>query len=88
MSAKRSAHACEVVDNQMYVMGGIESHVNGSSTILSTTEVYDPAAEAWRAGPHMETLRAHPYSGVLDGRLYVLCGVNAVCTQCALYLFT
>ncbi len=78
MSTARGSHLCEVVNNQIYVMGGIGNPVDDASAYLSTTEVYEPRANAWREGPDMGLPRANGNSGVLDGTLYVMCGTTEV----------
>ncbi len=81
MGAGRCLHACEVFDNKMYVIGGLSNASDGSVTELSTTEVYDPEANAWRAGPDTGICRGAHYPCVLDGRLHVLGGRGRVRAQ-------
>jgi hypothetical protein len=69
---------CEVLNNEIYVMGGIGGRRGDASRYLSTTEVYEPRANAWREGPDMGLARAYGNSGVLDGALHVMCGMVAV----------
>jgi N-acetylneuraminic acid mutarotase len=85
ISTKRAAHVCEVLNDQIYIMGGYGSASDAASSFLSTTEVYDPRANAWREGPDMGLPRAYGNSGVVDGFLYVLCGMNAVCAPYQLH---
>jgi hypothetical protein len=82
MVSKRAGHACEVVNDQMYVMGGCTGPSGYAPRFLSTTEVYDPVANAWRAGPDMGIPRSAGYSGVLDDSIVIVCGRNMVCIPC------
>jgi hypothetical protein len=82
MGASRAGHASEVIGDEMYIMGGY------GSPWQTTTEVYDVRANVWRDGPDMGIPRAFSYSGVLDGCLYVFCGINVVCAHiCPLQTF-
>ncbi len=87
MRAKRHSHACEVINDEMYIMGGFGSRAWHAPTFLSTTEVYDPRA-GWRPGPDMGIPRASACSGVLDGTIYVLCGREVVCMQSPLHTYS
>jgi hypothetical protein len=81
ISTKRGAHLCEVLDNKMYIMGGYGGSSGPPFTFLSTTEVYDPRANAWREGPDMGGPRAYGNSGIVDGSLFVFGGMHEVCTH-------
>jgi N-acetylneuraminic acid mutarotase len=78
MGARRAAHTCQVIDNKMYIMGGSGYASNYTRAFLSTTEVYDAKANAWRAGPDMGIPRSSHVSCLLDGRVYVAGGLGLV----------
>ena len=61
-SLKRMPSAMEgpagaVVDGKLYVIGGSTASSHSSFAIFSQVYIYDPAADAWSAGPTMTTAR-------------------------------
>ena len=67
MSGPRS-HACSVIiDNEMWVMGGLDYRGN----VLATVEVYSPKTNSWRSCTPMSQRRAAAVAGVVGGRVVV-----------------
>jgi hypothetical protein len=81
MRERRRGYVCEIIGNDMYVIGGF-SGLRGTHKALLTTEVYDARADASRAGPHIGLRRAFGYSGVINDTIYTLCGMQSVRVQC------
>lgn len=65
---QRGASITGVIDGKIYVAGGLR---NGTVTDVS---IYDPAADAWTAGPALPQPRDHGCGGVVGGKLYVTGG--------------
>jgi hypothetical protein len=86
MSAKRRGHACEIIGNDMYVIGGFGGNTWGTPVALPTTQVYDARADRWRTGPELGLRRAFGYSGVLHGTIYSFAGMRSVRIQCDLQI--
>ncbi len=71
MPTARTGHSVAVVNNKVYVIGGI----NGSG-YLNTVEEYNPATNSWATRAAMPTRRAEAAAAVLDGKIYVMGGTN------------
>jgi N-acetylneuraminic acid mutarotase len=64
-----------VIDGKLYVTGGrAPGHEGDDGSNIATTEVYDPASNAWTTAEDLPTPRSGGASAVLDGKLYVLGG--------------
>jgi N-acetylneuraminic acid mutarotase len=75
MPGKRCAAIAEQVAGKMYVIGGLEPLENGQGTRVSgRNDVYDPATNTWTSRSPMPTTRNHAFSGVVNGRIYVIGG--------------
>ncbi len=71
---------------KIYVIGGVHANVPGNPTtplgnttdtpqlVLGTVEVYDPAANAWRARSPMPTARNHFLAAAVNGKIYAIAG--------------
>ena len=73
MSGPRSAACSVIIDNEMWVMGGMD----GDRNDLATVEVYSPKTNSWRSCTPMSQRRNGAVAGVVGGRLVVaggLCG--------------
>ena len=46
----------------------------GPSRVLGTNEVYDPATNKWESRRPMSVPRNHAFSGVVNGKIYVIGG--------------
>eukprot|EP00854_Cymbomonas_tetramitiformis_P001434 gene1434-2054_t len=72
MAEKRGGHAVSVVRDELVALGGF----NGLKSI-NDVEVYDSRADKWRQASKLQRNRsAYVSAGVMDGKLYVVGGVN------------
>ena len=75
MPVKRCSPQAEEVGGKIYVIGGLEPLENGLGTrVTGRNEVYDPATNTWTTRSPMPTSRNHAYSGVVNGKIYVIGG--------------
>jgi N-acetylneuraminic acid mutarotase len=75
MQTARNHAYSGVIDGKLYVTGGrAPGHESDDGDNLSSTEVYDPATDAWSPLPALPTPRSGGASAVLGGKLYVLGG--------------
>ncbi len=70
MRGPRSDACSVVIDNEMWVMGGVD---DGDRT-LATVEVYSPKTNSWRPCTPMSQRRRNAVAGVVGGRLVVAGG--------------
>ncbi|MGB3294527.1 MAG: kelch repeat-containing protein [Phormidesmis sp.] len=70
MPTARGGATAQVVDGNIYVIGGLAE--DGSS--LSTVEIFDPVTGQWAGGSSLQTARDNPGSAVIDDLLYVFGG--------------
>ena len=69
-----SAHA-EEVGGKIYLIGGLEPLEDGTGTrVTGRNDVYDPATNTWTSRSPMPTSRNHAFSGVVNGKIYVIGG--------------
>lgn len=80
-SQRGAAVAGALADGTLVVAGGFR---NGAVTDVS---IYDPAGDAWTAGPALPAPRDHACGGVIDGKLYVAGGRMGAITTTAATLF-
>jgi hypothetical protein len=71
------AYASAVVDNKIYVMGGIP--VNGQWMAINATQIYDPATDKWTMGAPLPTPVSYAAAGATTGvmapkRIYLMGG--------------
>ena len=88
MPGKRCSAIAENVGGKIYVIGGATTMDNtndtamtgqGPARVLGTNQMYDPATNAWTNRSPMPTTRNHAFSGVVNGKIYVIGGrVGAV----------
>ncbi|MBK8096666.1 MAG: hypothetical protein IPK26_06135 [Planctomycetes bacterium] len=85
MSVPRIGHRISLLpDGRVFVTGGFADFQSAATnwaarlgTAQQTTEIYDPVADTWTAGPNMASRRAgHAQVTLLDGRVMLLAGVN------------
>jgi N-acetylneuraminic acid mutarotase len=83
MPIKRCAAVAEEVDGKLYVIGGATIMENSGETalfgnrparVLGTNQMYDPATNTWTNRSPMPTTRNHAFSGVVNGKVYVIGG--------------
>ena len=75
MTVSRAFHtATRLADDRVLVTGGLEA-----STATSATDLFDPAAPAWDAGPALATGRSlHTATLLADGRVLVAGGLDSI----------
>ena len=83
LPGKRGSAIAAEVGGKIYVIGGattIEGSKDpffsffGPSRVLGTNEVYDPATNKWETRRPMSVPRNHAFSGVVNGKIYVIGG--------------
>jgi N-acetylneuraminic acid mutarotase len=83
LPGKRGAAIAAEVNGKIYVIGGATTMEGskdpfftafGPARVLGTTEVYDPATNKWESRSPMSVPRNHAFSGVVNGRIYVIGG--------------
>jgi large repetitive protein len=70
MPTARGGATAQVLDNKIYVLGGLD--IDGDS--LSTVEVYDPLTNQWSSEAPLQTRRDNLGSAVVDDVLHVFGG--------------
>jgi N-acetylneuraminic acid mutarotase len=81
MPTLRSGAVAAVIDGRIWVVGGGFRKDDGKFRFLPTTEIYDPARDAWEAGPDMTQPHDYPALGLLDGTIYILGGHHPDATE-------
>ena len=83
LPAKRGSAVAAEVGGKIYVIGGATTMEGakdpfftffGPSRVLGTNEVYDPATNKWESRRPMSVPRNHAFSGVVNGKIYVIGG--------------
>ena len=83
LPGKRGSAIAAEVDGKIYVIGGATTMEGskdpfftafGPARVLSTNEVYDPATNKWESRNPMSVPRNHAFSGVVNGKIYVIGG--------------
>ena len=83
MPVKRCSAVAEEVGGKIYVIGGATIMENSGETalfgnrparVLGTNQAYDPATNTWATRSPMPTTRNHAFSGVVNGKIYVIGG--------------
>jgi hypothetical protein len=70
LQSPRSHHACAVLNNRIYVIGGL-----GEEGELSSVEIFEPANPGpWTYGPELPIAMVYGQAMVHDGVLYALAG--------------
>jgi len=72
MPTARSVLTSSVVDEKVYVIGGLDQNSNS----LATTEEYDPMTNTWTRKADMPTPRFGHCACAVNGRIYVIGGLN------------
>ena len=80
---KRGSAIAAEVGGKIYVIGGATTMDGdkapfftafGPAKVLATNEVYDPATNTWESRNPMSVPRNHAFSGVVNGKIYVIGG--------------
>ena len=83
LPGKRGSAIAAEVGGKIYVIGGATTMEGskdpffsffGPSRVLGTNEVYDPATNKWESRRPMSVPRNHAFSGVVNGKIYVIGG--------------
>jgi N-acetylneuraminic acid mutarotase len=83
MPTPRGSAQAVVVGGKIYVIGGVTTMDNTSDTafngqgparVLGVNQMYDPATNMWTNKSPMPTGRNHAFSGVVNGKIYVIGG--------------
>jgi len=83
LPGKRGSAIAAEVGGKIYVIGGATTMEGskdpfftffGPARVLSTNEVYDPATNKWESRAPMSVPRNHAFSGVVNGKIYVIGG--------------
>jgi N-acetylneuraminic acid mutarotase len=83
LPGKRGSAIAAEVGGKIYVIGGATTMDGdkapfftafGPAKVLATNDVYDPATNTWESRNPMSVPRNHAYSGVVNGKIYVIGG--------------
>jgi len=83
LPSKRGSAIAAEVGGKIYVIGGATTMEGskdpfftafGPARVLGTNEVYDPATNKWESRNPMSVPRNHAFSGVVNGKIYVIGG--------------
>jgi N-acetylneuraminic acid mutarotase len=83
LPGKRGSAIAAEVGGKIYVIGGATTMEGskdpfftafGPARVLGTNEVYDPATNKWDSRSAMSVPRNHAFSGVVNGKIYVIGG--------------
>ncbi|MFZ5989825.1 MAG: S8 family serine peptidase, partial [Bacillota bacterium] len=77
MPTSRSCLTAAVVNGKIYAIGGLRFD-NTGGYILNTVEEYDPVRDVWTQKSSMMIPRMAPSAAVVNGKIYVMGGVNPV----------
>jgi len=83
LPGKRGSAIAAEVGGKIYVIGGATTMEGskdpfftafGPAKVLATNDVYDPATNKWESRNPMSVPRNHAFSGVVNGKIYVIGG--------------
>jgi N-acetylneuraminic acid mutarotase len=83
LPGKRGSAIAAEAGGKIYVIGGATTMEGskdpfftffGPARVLSTNDVYDPATNKWESRAPMSVPRNHAFSGVVNGKIYVIGG--------------
>ena len=83
LPGKRGSAVAAEVGGKIYVIGGATTMEGSKDTfftafgparVLGTNDVYDPATDTWESRNPMSVPRNHAFSGVVNGKIYVIGG--------------
>ncbi len=74
-------HGAEVVDDKLYLIGGLSGGSNG------TVQIYDPLTDSWSLGAEMPWAAGSVATALIDGRIYAAGGIvsNSTVANCGVY---
>ena len=84
MPTERGALTAQFIDGKLYAVGGNNAMSRGIGSLIyekityPINEVYDPVTDSWEQKTRMPTPRDHTASAVIDGKLYVIGGREAL----------
>src|SRR6476659_6718490 len=85
LPGKRGSAIAAEVGGKIYVIGGVTTMEGskdpfftffGPARVLGTNDVFDPATNKWESRAPMSVPRNHAFSGVVNGKTYVIGGRN------------
>ena len=71
MESKRRAHACAVLNNKVYIIGG-KYKTEGYTIKLNSTEIYDLETETFQCGPELPAPLVFGRAFVYKEELFIL----------------
>jgi N-acetylneuraminic acid mutarotase len=83
MPVKRGSAAANLVNGKVYVMGGATTPEGSKDVAISNAttsnnlvrnDIYDIASNTWSSGAPMALPRNHMFSGVVNGKIYIIGG--------------
>jgi N-acetylneuraminic acid mutarotase len=83
LPGKRGSAIAAEVGGKVYLIGGATTMEGdkapfftafGPAKVLATNDVYDPATNTWESRHPMSVPRNHAFSGVVNGKIYVIGG--------------
>jgi N-acetylneuraminic acid mutarotase len=79
MPTARQGIDCGIVDDKIYVIGGVISSDGtfNTASIVKKNEVYDPATNTWSEKTSIPTLRNNPAIVTMDSLVYVIAGAGS-----------
>ena len=75
MPTARHALSTSTLGGKIYAIGGYDPSDPGYPNVVAV-EVYDPATDTWTTAPDMLTERFGPRTSVVDGKIYVIGGME------------
>lgn len=76
MPIRRQHFGCGMVNNKIYIMGGITSFNDVPSSCTRKNEVYDIATDSWAEKASVPTSRNNPAVVAMDSLIYVIGGAG------------
>lgn len=76
LPGRRCSARAQEVGGKIYVIGGFGPMENGKpgTRVTGANQVYDPEKNTWEDRSPMPTARNHIFSGVVDGKIYMIGG--------------
>eukprot|EP00250_Pteridium_aquilinum_P005788 c15830_g1_i1 orf=453-1529(+) len=71
--SRRFGMACEVLDGQLYFIGGCKKFEDPTNEV----HVFDSCQHRWKEVAHMDVARCYLASGALNGKIYAIGGTGA-----------
>jgi N-acetylneuraminic acid mutarotase len=76
MDVPRSEMPAAVVNEQVWVLGGLTDNILGFAG-SSAVEIYDPESNTWSRGPDLPAARHHAMAAVVGSEIFLLGGMEA-----------